>query len=43
MELAQKVTSMVLSLRKKEKIIVRQPLQSISIPVTDELQKERLE
>ena len=43
MELAQKVTSMVLSLRKKEQIIVRQPLQSISIPVTDELQKERLE
>ena len=43
MELAQQVTSMVLSLRKKEQIIVRQPLQSISIPVTDELQKERID
>lgn len=43
MEMAQKVTSMVLSLRKKEQIIVRQPLQSISIPVTDELQKERID
>ena len=35
MELAQQITSMVLSLRKKEKIIVRQPLQSISIPAGD--------
>lgn len=35
MKLAQQITSMVLSLRKKEKIIVRQPLQSISIPVGD--------
>ena len=43
MELAQQVTSMVLSLRKKEQIIVRQPIQSISIPVTDELQKERID
>ncbi|MBQ2181491.1 MAG: class I tRNA ligase family protein, partial [Bacteroidaceae bacterium] len=43
MELAQQITSMVLSLRKKEQIIVRQPLQTISIPVTDSLQKERIE
>ena len=43
MEMAQTVTSMVLSLRKKEQIIVRQPLQKISIPVADPLQKERLE
>ena len=35
MELAQKVSSMTLSLRKKEHVIVRQPLQCISIPVTD--------
>lgn len=35
MGLAQKVTSMVLSLRKKEHVIVRQPLQCISLPVTD--------
>ncbi|MBO7103741.1 MAG: class I tRNA ligase family protein, partial [Bacteroidaceae bacterium] len=43
MELAQQITSMVLSLRKKEQIIVRQPLQTISIPVTDSLQQERIE
>ena len=43
MELAQQITSMVLSLRKKEQIIVRQPLQCISIPITDPLQKERIE
>lgn len=40
MELAQQITSMVLSLRKKEKIIVRQPLQSISIPAGD-LERQR--
>ncbi len=43
MQLAQQITSMVLSLRKKEKIIVRQPLQCISIPVSDSLMKERIE
>ena len=43
MELAQQITSMVLSLRKKEKIIVRQPLQCISIPAVDERQKESIE
>lgn len=43
MEMAQKITSMVLSLRKKERIIVRQPLQCISIPLTDARQKESLE
>ena len=43
MKLAQDITSMVLSLRKKEKIIVRQPLQCVAIPVSSELQKERLE
>ncbi|MBR1889122.1 MAG: isoleucine--tRNA ligase [Alloprevotella sp.] len=36
MELAQKITSMVLSLRKKEHIIVRQPLQNITLPISDE-------
>ncbi|MBR4297501.1 MAG: isoleucine--tRNA ligase, partial [Bacteroidaceae bacterium] len=40
---AQKVTSMVLSLRKKERIIVRQPLQRISIPVNDANMKANLE
>ena len=43
MELAQSITSMVLSLRKKEQIIVRQPLQMISIPVVDQQQKARIE
>ena len=35
MELAQQITSMVLSLRKKEKIMVKQPLQRVAIPATD--------
>jgi isoleucyl-tRNA synthetase len=35
MELAQRVTSLVLSLRKKHKIRVRQPLQKVMIPVLD--------
>lgn len=41
MEMAQKITSMVLSLRKKESIIVRQPLQKITIPAAqgDKLRK----
>ena len=39
MQKAQKISSMVLSLRKKESIKVRQPLQRIMIPVLD--QKER--
>ncbi len=36
MALAQKVSSLVLSLRKKENIRVRQPLQKIMIPVINE-------
>lgn len=43
MELAQKVSSMVLSIRKKENIRVRQPLSSIQIPVFDPSFKEKLE
>lgn len=35
MDIAQKVSSMVLSLRKKEQIKVRQPLQRIMVPVLD--------
>ncbi len=35
MELAQQICSMVLAIRKKEKIKVRQPLQSILMPVLD--------
>ena len=41
MELAQKLTSMTLALRKRDdvKINVRKPLQKILIPVTEELKK----
>ena len=42
MELAQKVSSMGLALRKKVNIIVKQPLQKLMIPV-DECTKERLQ
>ena len=42
MELAQQITSMVLSLRKKEQIIVRQPLQKIAIPAVDVEQQQRI-
>lgn len=41
--LAQKVTTMVFSLRKKENIKVRQPLQKIMIPVLSKNDKENLE
>lgn len=43
MELAQQISSMVLALRKKEHIIVRQPLQKIAIPAVDEVMKNRIE
>ena len=43
MKLAQQITSMVLSLRKKEQIIVRQPLQKIAIPAIDTDQQQRIE
>ena len=43
MALAQEITSMVLSLRKKEQIIVRQPLARIAIPATDHEQQLRIE
>ena len=42
MEMAQKITSMVLALRRKVNIKVRQPLQSIMVPATDE-QKKHIE
>ena len=42
MQQAQKISSMVLSLRKKEMIKVRQPLQRIMIPVLDEKDREEI-
>ena len=42
MELAQKASSMILSLRKRENLRVRQPLQKVMIPVTDEHQKQQI-
>ncbi len=43
MELAQKISSMVLSLRKKTNIRVRQPLNKIMIPVINGNFKEKVE
>ena len=43
MEIAQKVSSMVLSLRKKEQIKVRQPLQKIMVPILDATFKRQLQ
>ncbi|MGB3606750.1 isoleucine--tRNA ligase [Psychroserpens sp.] len=42
MESAQTISSLVLSLRAKEKIKVRQPLQKIMIPIDSETQKEQI-
>ncbi|SFZ89799.1 isoleucyl-tRNA synthetase [Flaviramulus basaltis] len=42
MESAQTISSLVLSLRAKEKIKVRQPLQKIMIPVDSKQQKEEI-
>ena len=42
MEAAQTISSLVLSLRAKEKIKVRQPLQKIMIPVDSKQQKEEI-
>ncbi|HEY9222131.1 MAG TPA: isoleucine--tRNA ligase [Lutibacter sp.] len=42
MQQAQKISSMVLSLRKKEMIKVRQPLQRIMIPVPNEQEREEI-
>jgi isoleucyl-tRNA synthetase len=41
--LAQKLTSLVLSIRKKEGHRVRQPLQKMMVPVTDASMRARLE
>ena len=43
MQMAQKITSMVLALRRKVNIKVRQPLQAIMIPAVDADQKKHIE
>ena len=43
MELAQKISSMALSIRKKENIRVRQPLNKIQIPLLDDTFKNKIE
>ena len=43
MGMAQKITSMVLALRRKVNIKVRQPLQAIMIPAISEQQKKHIE
>ena len=43
MQIAQDITSMVLALRRKVNIKVRQPLQCIMIPVVDEEQRAHIE
>ena len=43
MQKAQTISSLVLSLRKKEMIKVRQPLQKIMIPILDESQRAEIE
>ncbi len=43
MDLAQRITSMVLSIRKKENLRVRQPLQGIQIPILDKSFQDKIE
>lgn len=43
MDIAQKISSMILGLRRKVNIKVRQPLAKIMVPVTDNLFKDRFE
>jgi isoleucyl-tRNA synthetase len=43
MELAQKISSMILSIRKKENLKVRQPLNKIQIPVLDEHTRKQID
>ena len=42
MDIAQKITTMVLSLRKKERVRVRQPLQKIMIPISNEKTRKQI-
>jgi isoleucyl-tRNA synthetase len=42
MDIAQRVSSMVLSIRKKEKVKVRQPLQKIMVPILSDEFRDRI-
>jgi isoleucyl-tRNA synthetase len=43
MDFAQKISSMILSIRKKENLRVRQPLRSIRVPILHESDRDRIE
>ena len=43
MEIAQKISSMILGLRKKNKLKVRQPLQKIMVPILDQKFERQLD
>lgn len=43
MDLAQKISSMILGLRRKVKIKVRQPLQKVLIPILDTQMQQRIQ
>ena len=43
MQTAQKISSLVLSIRQKQKIKVRQPLQRIMVPILNNTQREEIE
>ena len=43
MQMAQDITSMVLALRRKQNLKVKQPLSAIMIPVLDDTQKHNIE
>lgn len=43
MQLAQRISSMVLSLRKQHRIRVRQPLSRIMVPVSNQLQQQQID
>lgn len=43
MDYAQRISSLVLSLRKKEKLRVRQPLQKVLLPILDESFQQQVE
>ncbi|MDE6012606.1 MAG: class I tRNA ligase family protein, partial [Prevotella sp.] len=43
MDIAQRITTIVLALRRKESIKVKQPLQTLMIPPVDSVQREAIE